>query len=95
MTKQQQIPVVTQRKDNEARDLLPLEIWVRDVSETLSPGGIYRGRIADHSKVIDCVRQYYEEFGAIPPVRLVVRRTGLSLRRLHELFPDGYSRGVC
>lgn len=94
MVNNQQIPVITREKDNEVRHLSALEVWTGDASQTLSPGEINTGFITDHFKVMEYIRQYYDEFGAIPPVRLIVRRTGLSLRCLHRLFPDGYSRGV-
>jgi sulfur relay (sulfurtransferase) DsrC/TusE family protein len=94
MAKKQKLPVVITGKDNEVQNLSALEVWAEEVSQTPSPGNTHKGFIADHFKVMDCVRQYYDEFGAIPPVRLIVRRTGLSLRCLHELFPDGYSRSM-
>ena len=95
MATQPKIPVVTQGMDREMKGPLPLEAWAQDVSQTPGPGEIPGALTADHQKVIDCVRQYYQEFGTAPPVRLVVRRTGFSLRCLHRLFPDGYATGVC
>lgn len=45
----------------------------------------------DHRKLIEKVKQYYLEFGVIPPVRILARHTGLSLGRIKELFPKGFA----
>jgi len=71
------------------------ETWTKDLARELAGKDVPGGLTVDHWKVIDCVRQYYLEFGTIPPVRLVVRSAGFSLRRIHELFPQGYAKGVC
>jgi len=75
--------------------LLQPETWNKKVAQTLAHGEVPDNLTPDHWKVIDCVREYYLESGTIPPVRLVVRRTGFSLSCIHELFPHGYARGVC
>ena len=81
MATQHKTGVVAHAMDEKARDgrYLP---GSRETPADLS---------ADRLKVTDCVRQYYREFGTVPPVRMVVRRTGLSLRRLRTLFPEGYA----
>ena len=75
--------------------LLQPETWTKGIARELAGGDMPGGLSRDHWKVIDCVRQYYLEFGTIPPVRLVVHSTAFSLRRIHELFPQGYAKGVC
>ena len=75
--------------------LLPSGTWTKGIAQTLSQGEVPGSLTPDHWKVIDCVRQYYLESGTIPPVRLVVRSTGFSLSCIHELFPNGYAKGVC
>jgi len=84
----------TQEMDEEGFLLQP-ETWTKKVARTLARGEVYEGLTQDHWKIIDCVRQYYLEFETIPPIRLVVRRTGFSLVCIHELFPNGYAKGVC
>jgi len=47
----------------------------------------------DRRRVIEKVRQYYLEFRAIPPVRILARHAGISLRRFQEIFPNGFNNG--
>ncbi|MFC1966022.1 TusE/DsrC/DsvC family sulfur relay protein [Chloroflexota bacterium] len=94
MTIQRKTPVGTQGMDEEGFLLQP-ETWTKKVARSLARGEVAKNLTPDHWKVIDCVRQYYIESGTIPPVRLVVRSTGFSLRCIHELFPSGYEKGVC
>ncbi len=75
--------------------LLQPETWTKSVARDLAGGDVPGGLGRDHWKLIDCMRRYYQESGTIPPVRLVVRSAGFSLRRIHELFPQGYTKGVC
>ena len=94
MTKQQKTLTATQGMDEEGFLLQP-ETWTKKVARTLAQEQVPDGLTRDHWKVIDCVRQYYLESGTTPPARLVVRRTGFSLQCIHELFPNGYAKGVC
>ncbi|MFC1977213.1 TusE/DsrC/DsvC family sulfur relay protein [Chloroflexota bacterium] len=94
MTKQQKTPIVAQLVDEEGFLLQP-ETWTKRVALTLAQGEVYEGLTQDHWKIVDCVRQYYLEFETIPPIRLVIRRTGFSLACIHQLFPNGYAKGVC
>ena len=94
MTKRQKTHAATQGMDEEGFLLQP-ETWTKKVALSLARGEVNKILTPDHWKVIDCVRQYYIEFETIPPIRLVVRRTGFSLTCIHELFPNGYAKGVC
>jgi len=71
--------------------LLKPESWTRDIAGVMAKGDL----TDDHWKIIDCLRQYYLEFDTIPPVRLMVRQTGLTLKRIHKLFPNGINQGAC
>ncbi|MFC2002452.1 TusE/DsrC/DsvC family sulfur relay protein [Chloroflexota bacterium] len=94
MTAKHKTPTVAQLVDEEGSLLQP-ETWTKKVARTLAQGEVPGSLTPDHWKVIDCVRQYYLESGTIPPIRLVVRSTGFSLRCIHELFPNGYAKGIC
>ena len=59
---------------------------------TIHKAGEFTG---DHWKIIDCLRQYYLRYQTVMPVRMLVQRTGISLRRIQELFPSGFARGAC
>jgi len=94
MTTQRKIPANAQGIDAEGFLLQP-ETWTKKVARFLAQGEVPKTLTPDHWKVIDCVRRYYLEYGSIPPVRLIVRGTGFSLACIHELFPNGYAKGIC
>ena len=49
---------------------------------------------SEHWKVINCLRGFYQKFGAPPPVKKLCRETGLNLKQIYDLFPAGLSRGA-
>ena len=75
--------------------MLHPERWTEDVARLLAQGDGIGELTQDHWKAIDYLRQYYLEFGVVPPVRVLERRTGCSLQRMYDLFPNGLAKGVC
>jgi TusE/DsrC/DsvC family sulfur relay protein len=69
--------------------------WTKEVAEILARSDIPQGLTDDHWKVIDFLRQYFLEWECVPPVRMIARQTGLSLRDLKGLFPDGLAKYAC
>jgi TusE/DsrC/DsvC family sulfur relay protein len=69
--------------------------WTKEVAEILAVSEMPQGLSEDHWRVIDYLRQYFLEWEAAPPVRMLARETGLSLRDLKRLFPDGLAKGAC
>ncbi len=49
----------------------------------------------NHWKVVDFLRDYYQKFGVAPPIRMVVKKTGIDLKQIYELFPSGPAKGAC
>ena len=49
----------------------------------------------DHWKVINYIRDYYQQFGIAPMVRKVCKETGFKLNQIYELFPSGPAKGAC
>jgi tRNA 2-thiouridine synthesizing protein E len=49
----------------------------------------------EHWKVIDYIREYYEEKNTAPMVRKVCKYSGFSLKHIFELFPSGPAKGAC
>jgi tRNA 2-thiouridine synthesizing protein E len=75
--------------------LIDGEKWSADVAVILAKDEVQESLTEDHWKVIDCMRQFYHEYGTVPPVRMLSRNTELSLRRIKELFPSGLTNGAC
>jgi tRNA 2-thiouridine synthesizing protein E len=86
--------VVTAEVDEYGLMLHP-ERWNREVAQLLAQKEAIGDLGQDHWQVINNLRQYYLEFGIVPPVRSLERNTGLSLRRIYELFPSGLAKGAC
>lgn len=49
----------------------------------------------DAWKLVNYLRKYYIEFGIAPPVRMLVKQTGLDLKTIYKLFPGGPAKGAC
>ena len=67
--------------------LVDTQKWTKEIAAILARAEIEQELTEDHWRVIDFLRQYYLEWESAPPVRMVVRRTGLPLRDLKRLFP--------
>lgn len=75
--------------------LVDTQKWTKEVAEILAREEIPNGFTEDHWRVIDFLRSYFFEYNGVPPVRMIARRTGLSLRQLKELFPNGLAHYAC
>ncbi|MBA7505381.1 Sulfite reductase, dissimilatory-type subunit gamma [subsurface metagenome] len=71
------------------------EMWNRDVAQLLAQEEVPNGLTEDHWKIVGYLRQYYLEFGTVPPVRMLRRDTGFNLECIYKLFPSGLTRGAC
>ena len=69
--------------------------WTKEIAEILAKSDMPQGLSEDHWKVIDFLRQYFLEWECAPPVRMLARETGLSLRELNHLFPGGLAKYAC
>jgi TusE/DsrC/DsvC family sulfur relay protein len=75
--------------------LLDAQKWTKQVAEILAGSEMPKGLSEDHWRVIDFLRQYFLDWEAAPPVRMLARQTGLSLRDLKRLFPEGLAKSAC
>ena len=49
----------------------------------------------DHWKVINYLREYYQQFGIAPMIRKLCKDTGYPLKEIYEMFPSGPAKGAC
>lgn len=49
----------------------------------------------NHWKVVKYLRDYYLKFEIAPPIRMLVKNTGFSLKEIYEMFPSGPAKGAC
>ena len=94
MTKQHNTPVTTPEVDEDGF-LIDAEKWSQDIARILAEAEVPKGLTPDHWVIIDFMREYYLNYGSVPPVRMLARRTGFTLRHIKELFPSGLTKGAC
>lgn len=87
-------PVPTPNKD-ERGYLAEPEQWTPQVAEALAQEQQMDDLTAEQWKVILHLRQYYLDFGMVPPVRKLSRETGFTLRQMKKMFPEGLASGAC
>ena len=72
------------------------EEWNRDVAAALAKSQEGLEELTEeHWVVIDYIREYYQEKKLAPMVRKVCKNSGLSLKKIFELFPSGPAKGAC
>ena len=68
--------------------------WNREMAHELAERNDLGPLTADHWKVIDFVRDYYQEHGEGPPIVRIGKDTGMSSTQICTLFPCGVARGA-
>ena len=71
------------------------EKWSHGVAEDLAKAENAFPMSEEHWKLVHYLRDYYLKFGIAPPVRMVVKQTGLDLKKIYQLFPGGPAKGAC
>lgn len=69
--------------------------WSTAVAEDLAKDENAYPMGEDHWKVIDYLRDYYLKYEIAPPIRMLVKQTGIDLKSIYKLFPNGPARGAC
>jgi TusE/DsrC/DsvC family sulfur relay protein len=48
-----------------------------------------------HWGIVNFIRSYWQEHDLAPPVRLLCKEAGVSVREVYKLFTSGPARGAC
>lgn len=48
-----------------------------------------------HWGIVNFIRDYWKEHDLAPPVRLICKEVGVSVREIYKLFTSGPARGAC
>jgi len=75
--------------------LIDTKNWSEEIAKLLAEAEVPQGLTPEHWIIVDFMREYYSTFETVPPVRMLARRTGFSLRRIKQLFPSGLTKGAC
>jgi tRNA 2-thiouridine synthesizing protein E len=71
------------------------EEWDKAVAEELANIEGVPSMNDDAWKLVDYVRKYYLDNGIAPPIKMLTKQTGLSLKYIYQLFPKGPAKGAC
>lgn len=71
------------------------EKWNKAMAEDLAKEEEAYPMSEDAWKLVNFLRDYYLEFEIAPPIRVLTKKTGLSLNYIYEMFPKGPAAGAC
>ena len=71
------------------------EAWTEDVAKALASTEGVDELGEDHWKVVNYLRDYFQQFGVAPMIRKLCKQTGYDLKQIYELFPSGPAKGAC
>ncbi len=70
-------------------------VWDEEVATLFAKSDGIDEMNEKHWAVVKVIRDYFNEKGNAPMVRLLCKETGLRLKEIYELFPLGPARGAC
>ena len=71
------------------------ELWSEEVARALAAKDGVGELTPEHWKVVRYLREHWLEHGLAPMVRKLCKQTGVTLKRIYELFPAGPAKGAC
>ncbi len=71
------------------------KIWNKEVAQIFANQDGTGELTEKHWKVVNFIREHWQETDMAPMVRKVCQSTGLRLREIYQLFPLGPAKGAC
>jgi len=71
------------------------EEWNEDVALALASTEDVNELTEEHWKLINYLRDYFQQYGIAPMIRKLCKETGFPLKKVYELFPSGPAKGAC
>ncbi|MFH1735843.1 MAG: TusE/DsrC/DsvC family sulfur relay protein [bacterium] len=71
------------------------EVWNERIALALASTEAVNELTEDHWKLVNYLREYYQQFGIAPMIRKLCKQTGFSLKEVYDLFPSGPAKGAC
>jgi len=76
--------------------LQQLDKWNEEFAQGYAKEEGIEGTLTEeHWKVINCLRNYFQQFGIAPMIRKLCKETGFDLKKIYQLFPSGPAKGAC
>jgi len=70
-------------------------LWDEEVAKLFAKNDGIGEMNEKHWAIIKIIRKNWEEKGMAPMIRTICQETGIKLREIYELFPNGPARGAC
>jgi tRNA 2-thiouridine synthesizing protein E len=70
-------------------------IWDDDVAAAIAGEEGIDDISEAHWQVVRFIRDYWKEHDLAPPVRMICKEVGVSVREIYKLFTSGPARGAC
>jgi dissimilatory sulfite reductase related protein len=71
------------------------EAWNQDVALALASTEDVTELTEEHWKLVNYLRDYFQQYGIAPMIRKLCKETGFPLKKVYELFPSGPAKGAC
>jgi dissimilatory sulfite reductase related protein len=71
------------------------EDWNEEVAFALASTEDVTELSEEHWKLINYLRDYFQQYGIAPMIRKLCKETGFPLKKVYELFPSGPAKGAC
>ena len=76
--------------------LQELDKWSEEFAQAYACKEDIEGTLTEeHWKMINYLRNYYQQFGIAPMIRKICKDCGVDMKKLYELFPTGPAKGAC
>lgn len=69
--------------------------WTEDVAKGMAEMEGITELTETHWKVMNYLRDYFQQNGIAPMVRKLTKETGVNLKEMYELFPQGPANSAC
>ena len=71
------------------------DVWNEEIALALAHMEDVDELTEEHWKVVNYLREYYQDNNVAPMVRKVCKDTGFDLKKIYQLFPTGPAKGAC
>lgn len=71
------------------------ELWDKEVATAIASEEGISDVSEKHWAIVNFIRDHWKEHDLAPPVRLICKDVGLSVREIYKLFKSGPARGAC
>lgn len=90
-----EVTLGNQKVEMEDGFMVKPELWNKELAELIAKEDGINELTEDHWKIINIIRDTYNEKQMAPMVRTICKESGLKLKQIYELFPLGPARGAC